>query len=730
VTEEFCPKTLSVYPSQEMEDDYVTSDPILLTVAALLIFVFTSMVFFLYDWLVERRQKKVMRTAVQSTAIVSSLFPSQVRDRLFPIEDAKEDADKGKNPKGFRATDRAADSGAKAAYSPVADLYPEATVMFADIAGFTAWSSVREPKQVFTLLETLYGAFDTIADRRGVFKVETIGDSYVAVVGLPEPRKDHAVVMARFARDCRDDMSRLTRKLEITLGPDTNDLQLRFGLHSGPVTAGVLRGQKSRFQLFGDTVNTAARMESNGIRNRIQVSQTTADLLIAAGKEHWVTKRDELVTAKGKGKMQTYWVDPKNSSGSVASSFSQPNQSSRELSIIEDKTQRLVDWNSEVLGRLMRQILAKRNASSKGTTSEASSKGISSSKILPIGATALNEIKEIIDLPKFDAAVVRNQEEPESIELDDVVSSQLREYVFTVATMYRENLFHNFEHASHVAMSVVKLLCCNVTLEGEALSGSQQKIASSPHEDTYGSIMSDPLTQFACVFSALIHNVDHPGVPNTQLAKENLHIAGDYKGESVAEKNSVDLAWNAFMDERFNKLRHTLCATEEELAGLRQLVVNSVLATDIMDKELKTLRNARWDKAFLEAPPVLESDRDTGNCKATIVIEHVMQASGIAHTMQHFEIYQKWNELLFAEMYTAYVNGRADKDPSEFWYRGELDSFDFCIPLAKKLRDCGAFGASSDEYLACALKNRQEWEAQGQEVVASMLEKYEGKRAV
>jgi class 3 adenylate cyclase len=71
---------------------------------------------------------------------------------------------------------------------------------------------VREPKQVFTLLETLYGAFDTIADRRGVFKVETIGDSYVAVVGLPEPRKDHAVVMARFARDCRNDMNRLTRE--------------------------------------------------------------------------------------------------------------------------------------------------------------------------------------------------------------------------------------------------------------------------------------------------------------------------------------------------------------------------------------------------------------------------------------------------------------------------------------------------------------------------------------
>jgi class 3 adenylate cyclase len=91
--------------------------------------------------------------------------------------------------------------------SPIAELYPETTVLFADLAGFTSWSSTRQPTQVFTLLETLYGAFDAIAKQRGVFKVETIGDCYVAVVGLPTPRAHHAVVMARFAADCRAKMS-------------------------------------------------------------------------------------------------------------------------------------------------------------------------------------------------------------------------------------------------------------------------------------------------------------------------------------------------------------------------------------------------------------------------------------------------------------------------------------------------------------------------------------------
>jgi class 3 adenylate cyclase len=159
---------------------------------------------------------------------------------------------------------------------------------------------------VFELLETLYQAFDAIAVRRKVFKVETIGDCYVAVASLPEPQENHAVIMVKFADDCMTKLGQLTTELADSLGPDTATLAMRVGLHSGSVTGGVLRGQKSRFQLFGDTMNTASRMESNGAPHKIHVSQETADELTAKGKASWISPREDKIVAKGKGELQTY----------------------------------------------------------------------------------------------------------------------------------------------------------------------------------------------------------------------------------------------------------------------------------------------------------------------------------------------------------------------------------------------------------------------------------------
>lgn len=112
--------------------------------------------------------------------------------------------------------------------------------------------------------------------------------------------------------------------------------------------------------------------------------------------------------------------------------------------------------------------------------------------------------------------------------------------------------------------------------------------------------------------------------------------------------------------------------------------------------------------------------------KSTIVIEHIIQAADVAHTMQHWHVYTKWNERLFFEMYRAYENGRMAKDPSEGWYKGELWFFDnYVIPLGKKLDECNVFGVASDEGLNYALQNRAEWEIKGDEIVKEMLKKYQ-----
>jgi uncharacterized protein with PQ loop repeat len=235
---------------QDFIDVYKTKNPIFVTLAVTVGFALMILLFFFYNYLVDRRQKKILNKAEKSTAIVSQMFPKQVMDRMLMDESIENKIGATNRIKSYLSGEQTVVRG------QIADLFPHCTVMFSDIAGFTAWSSTRGPEHVFVLLQAIYQAFDQIATRRKVFKVETIGDSYLAVAGLPDPQPTHALLMARFALECRSRMNEVTKDLEITLGPDCSDLKMRFGLHSGPVTAGVLRGDRARFQLFGDTVNT------------------------------------------------------------------------------------------------------------------------------------------------------------------------------------------------------------------------------------------------------------------------------------------------------------------------------------------------------------------------------------------------------------------------------------------------------------------------------------------
>lgn len=358
----------------------------------------------------------------------------------------------------------------------------------------------------------------------------------------------------------------------------------------GPVTAGVLRADNARYQIFGDTVNTAARMEHTGLPDRIQISGTMANLLIEAGKGHWVAPRDETVVAKGKGEMQTYWlqVDKENNSNDETTSCSSIGFDIIEMetaeqgkdghgiaSVLPQKTLRLVDWNTDILFRLINKVVTRRNHLVRVGLPGKTMKLARWNEFASTNDTVLSEVEEIIRLPPALTYKEDTEEQPEN---DGVIYDELHDYVTQIARHYRDNAFHSFDHASHVAMSVIKMMNRIVAPQSQSCGD-----ANSLHAETYG-ITSDPLTQFACVFSALIHDCDHPGVPNSQLAKEDESLFKKYKGQSLAEQRSVDLAWALLLDDKYQNFRRVLCVDMSELKRFRQLLVNSVMATDVMGK--------------------------------------------------------------------------------------------------------------------------------------------------
>jgi class 3 adenylate cyclase len=643
---------------------------------------------------------------------------------------------------------------------PIADLFPSATVIFTDIADFTAWCSERDPSQAFALLENLYHAFDEVGEKLGIFKVETIGDSYVAVAGLPQLRKDHAVIMSRFAASCIRRMDKLVKDLEILIGPSTEDLQVRVGLHSGPVTAGVLRGAKARFQLFGDTVNTASRLEASGAPSRIHASLETVQLLRKAKKDHWITERADVVHIKGKGLLPTFWIQPRklyncsadkrdataisfsdvveckvaSDSVCLSSESSFPHPRTKKANLITEKqerNQRLVNWNVETLYSLLEQVVASRGSPANVESLSIIEKKWNSEQVS--GRIVLDEMTDILSLPDF---IVREKHNhAQSVGIDACVKEQLRDFVSFIASLYQDVPFHNFEHASHVIMSAGKLMKRILQPEGivfeEDMPHNESlavRVARQVHYVTYG-ISSDPLMHFAVVFSALIHDVDHTGLTNKELVDMKAPVAVVYREKCVAEQNSVDLAWHVLMDDKYRNLRACIYSTEHELKRFRELLVDAVMATDIADKELQTLRKCRWADAFHKELTPGAIDKLDMDRKATIVFEHIIQASDVSHCMQHWHTYQKFNARLFEERYVAYLNGVAgDKPPWVGWYNGEIWFFDnYIIPLAQKLNDCGVFGVSYHEYLNYAQQNRLEWERKGEEVVSELQSVLEAK---
>jgi PAS domain S-box-containing protein len=179
----------------------------------------------------------------------------------------------------------------------IAEQFESATILFADIVGFTPLSAHLPAKELINLLNQIFSTFDRIAEKHGLEKIKTIGDAYMVAGGLPVPREDHAQAIARMALDMQQAIIDFQRKID-------RPLSIRIGVNTGPVVAGVIGIKKFIYDLWGDTVNVASRMESSGIPGKVQVTSSTYEIL----KDQFVLEERGEIEVKGKGKMMTYWL--------------------------------------------------------------------------------------------------------------------------------------------------------------------------------------------------------------------------------------------------------------------------------------------------------------------------------------------------------------------------------------------------------------------------------------
>ncbi|HET7518390.1 MAG TPA: adenylate/guanylate cyclase domain-containing protein, partial [Actinomycetes bacterium] len=189
----------------------------------------------------------------------------------------------------------------KAGEGVIADAFPEVTVLFADIVDFTRRSRQVGPAQVVAALNELFSAFDRLAQRHGLEKIKTIGDAYMVAGGLPQPRPDHAEAIAEMALGIREEVARRA-------DPSGQPLAVRIGIDTGPVEAGVIGTTKFSYDLWGDTVNTASRMESHGIAGCIQVTERTYQRL----RDGYRFQRRGPIPIRGMGEMVTYFLVGRN----------------------------------------------------------------------------------------------------------------------------------------------------------------------------------------------------------------------------------------------------------------------------------------------------------------------------------------------------------------------------------------------------------------------------------
>ena len=228
---------------------------------------------FVQGLLLEEQKQQIIREQEKSEKLLLNILPEKIASRLKNNTDT------------------------------IAERFEEVSVLFADIANFTKISAEMKPKEVVSFLNDLFVKFDRLTEKYGLEKIKTIGDAYMVVAGIPEPFGDHAERMLNFSLE----IIQATKDYNKTCDWDLN---IRIGINSGPAVAGIIGEKKFQYDIWGDTVNTASRMESHGLNGKILVSENTYHLM----KAKFDFEAPHLINVKGKGQLTTYFLKGRDDS--------------------------------------------------------------------------------------------------------------------------------------------------------------------------------------------------------------------------------------------------------------------------------------------------------------------------------------------------------------------------------------------------------------------------------
>lgn len=318
---------------------------------------------------------------------------------------------------------------------------------------------------------------------------------------------------------------------------------------------------------------------------------------------------------------------------------------------------------------------------------------------------------------------------------------QLKDYVGQISSMYRGVRYHSFMHATHVVISLNKMINMmtdehrpkqrGIEKDGPIFSSTKGKQSSKKdlnaancgqsEQHCFG-LCNDPMAHFVLVFAALVHDVDHSGVCNKSLVEEGSELAILYNNLSIAEQNSLAIAFSILFEPSFEALRDAVFPAAEDYIRFMDEVNHLVIHTDLGSpkiKESKQLWNEKFGKDFDDESSILSKCENTNvgdERQKSLMMELLLQAADVAHNIQGWDNLVLWNHRLYDEMLFSFQHGKGD-DPAPNWFKGQICFFDgYIIPLAKKLRQCGIFGKRGDKFLNCVLENRRRWLVEGEAV--------------